>query len=207
MPLGIGSRFRPPVIIAPPQSNEGERIDFSGSQSHRLTSGYRCRPLCLPWETMEVADRTDVPLGIDIGSRRTAAQSIARSGAALAGTACESPLGPRPRATRSTVSDLWRRSSRSQDSDRDPAVMHTHVHACFTHTCLFRQFRLSSNRIGYFFSFYSYRTRPTPSSTPQTGHHSLNVNTVELRSSSQPRCRFATAVPSKDGLRHRETHL
>ena len=48
VPLGIGSRFRPPVNIAPPQPKAplGAKIDLLGS--HRLTSGYRCRPLCLP---------------------------------------------------------------------------------------------------------------------------------------------------------------
>ena len=44
VPLGIGSRFRPPVIIAPlrPKAPLGAEIDLSGCR--RLTSGYRCRP-------------------------------------------------------------------------------------------------------------------------------------------------------------------
>ena len=48
VPLGIGSRFRPPVIIAPlrPKAPLGAKIDLLGSRG--LTSGYRCRPLCLP---------------------------------------------------------------------------------------------------------------------------------------------------------------
>ena len=48
VPLGIGSRIRPPVNIAPPRPKAplGAKIDFLGSR--RLTSGYRCRPLCLP---------------------------------------------------------------------------------------------------------------------------------------------------------------
>ena len=51
VPLGIGSRFRPPVIIAPPRPKAplGAEIDLSGRR--RLTSGYQCRPRCLPWET------------------------------------------------------------------------------------------------------------------------------------------------------------
>ena len=67
----------------------------------------------------------------------------ARSGAALAGTACESalgPLGPRSPAARTAGSDLWR--SRDRRKAIDPDVMH----AWYMHTCLFRQFRLSFNR-------------------------------------------------------------
>ena len=46
--LGIGSRIRPPVNIAQPQPKAplGAKIDFLGSR--QLTSGYRCRPRCLP---------------------------------------------------------------------------------------------------------------------------------------------------------------
>ena len=49
--LGIGSRFRPPVIIAPPQPKAplGAKNDLLGRRG--LTSGYRCRPLCLLWGT------------------------------------------------------------------------------------------------------------------------------------------------------------
>jgi hypothetical protein len=48
VPLGIGSRFRPPVNIAPPRLKAplGAKIDLLGFR--RLTSGYRCRPRCLP---------------------------------------------------------------------------------------------------------------------------------------------------------------
>ena len=51
VPLGIGSRFRPPVIIAPPRPKAplGTKIDLLGSR--RLTNSYRCRPRRLLWGT------------------------------------------------------------------------------------------------------------------------------------------------------------
>ena len=51
VPLGIGSRFRPPVNIASPRPKAplGAKIDLLGSC--RLMSGYRCRPRRLLWGT------------------------------------------------------------------------------------------------------------------------------------------------------------
>ena len=85
VPLGIaiGSRFRPPVIIAPPRPKAplGAKIDLLGHCE--LTSGYRYRPLCLLWEPWGRG-----PYGRT--ARHRVSAEAARSGAALAGSACES---------------------------------------------------------------------------------------------------------------------
>ena len=51
VPLGIGSRIRPPVNIASPRPKAPleAKIDLLGSR--RLTNGYRCRPRRLLWGT------------------------------------------------------------------------------------------------------------------------------------------------------------
>ena len=83
VPLGIGSRIRPPVNIAAPQPKAplGAKIDLLGHCE--LTSGYRYRPLCLLWEPWARG-----PYGRT--ARHRVSAEAARSGAALAGSACES---------------------------------------------------------------------------------------------------------------------
>ena len=51
VPLGIGSRIRPPVNIESPRPKAPleAKIDLLGSR--RLTNGYRCRPRRLLWGT------------------------------------------------------------------------------------------------------------------------------------------------------------
>ena len=94
-------------------ASRGENRPFGQLRAHRRRAD---ADLDVSHRNHEVADRMNVPLGIGSRSVRL------RSGAALAGSACESALGPRSRATLSTVSDAWRR--RDRRIAIDPAVMH-----------------------------------------------------------------------------------
>ena len=119
-------------VAAAEGASRGENRPFRPLRAHRRRAD---ADLDVSHRDHEVADRMNVPLGI--GSRReprgAAPLSQARYASRRSGRS-------RSRATRSTVLDAWRR--RDRRIAIDPAVMH----ACFTHTCLFRQVRANFNR-------------------------------------------------------------
>ena len=118
VPLGIGSRIRPSgehrAAAARGRRRLSGRKSSFGALAGLQTATDADRDVS--YGERGIADRMNVPLGIGSRSVRL------RSGAALAGKACESALGP---PVSCDAFDRFGRvaTSRSQDSDRS-AVMH-----------------------------------------------------------------------------------